>query len=172
MMIWTCGFIRRNGVCRTCVYIYFFSLPSLCSICHYINTLVKWFYFMFVKVLINVPIRFVCSSPHFLYSIFTESINGIGFVFFLCRGIEIDIAYFSLRYTIGTSQFCCRCTIQNEPSIFPGETIFFLTSKIFVLFIVVVISLYGVWYGEVDSLLCISTEREIELFSAEKPLNT
>lgn len=82
MMIWTCGFIRRNGVCRTCVYIYFFSLPSLCSICHYINTLVKWFYFMFVKVLINVPIRFVCSSPHFLYSIFTESINGIGFVFF------------------------------------------------------------------------------------------
>lgn len=92
--------------------------------------------------------------------------------YFLCRGIEIDIAYFSLRYTIGTSQFCCRCTIQNEPSIFPGETIFFLTSKIFVLFIVVVISLYGVWYGEVDSLLCISTEREIELFSAEKPLNT
>lgn len=61
-----------------------------------------------------------------------ESINGISF------GVHRNryrMFFSSVLYTIGTRFFFCsftfyRCTIQNVPSIFPGETIFWQVNSV------------------------------------------
>lgn len=113
-------------MCYLYTWVSLFVFVLLFSICHSINMFVKWHQFMFVKVLINVPILCIVCAFWFVYR-YACGINQWN-VAYEVRNRFVYCTHLLLYHTIGTSHFffiVVYSVYKIDPSKYSREKPFF-----------------------------------------------